>query len=180
VPTEDIPAVIPACFTPHWIRAYWLENSLGRLWLLNRPASKLRRVTCPTTSRAEPRTDFLKITKARGNPPARSRVGTGNMPAHYACDLLSLNLPEEGLNAPSEIPALILRQQPSTGLEICPRAAHARRAWRLCSRRRESSRRFFQSRAAVRAADHRLQNVQFEGDEADDYIEASPGSSENC
>ena len=28
-------------FTPHWIVRYLVENSLGRLWLLNRPGSRL-------------------------------------------------------------------------------------------------------------------------------------------
>ena len=41
VPTADIPAVTQL-FTPHWIVRYLVENSLGRLWLLNRPQSKLR------------------------------------------------------------------------------------------------------------------------------------------
>ncbi|PTY02766.1 BREX-1 system adenine-specific DNA-methyltransferase PglX [Verrucomicrobia bacterium LW23] len=41
VPKEDIPAVTQL-FTPHWIVRYLVENSLGRLWLLNRPQSKLR------------------------------------------------------------------------------------------------------------------------------------------
>ncbi len=41
VPTEDIPAVTQL-FTPHWIVRYLVENSLGRLWLLNRPQSRLR------------------------------------------------------------------------------------------------------------------------------------------
>jgi hypothetical protein len=41
VPTEDIPAVTQL-FTPHWIVRYLVENPLGRLWLLNRPNSRLR------------------------------------------------------------------------------------------------------------------------------------------
>ena len=41
VPTEDIPAVTQL-FTPHWIVRYLVENSLGRLWVLNRPDSRLR------------------------------------------------------------------------------------------------------------------------------------------
>lgn len=38
------PANIPATtqlFTPHWIVRYLVENSLGRLWLRNRPQSEL-------------------------------------------------------------------------------------------------------------------------------------------
>ena len=41
VPTDDIPAVTQL-FTPHWIVRYLVENSLGRLWMQNRPQSKLR------------------------------------------------------------------------------------------------------------------------------------------
>ena len=37
---ENIPAATQL-FTPHWIVRYLVENSLGRLWLLNRPGSKL-------------------------------------------------------------------------------------------------------------------------------------------
>lgn len=37
---ENIPAATQL-FTPHWIVRYLVENSLGRLWLLNRPDSKL-------------------------------------------------------------------------------------------------------------------------------------------
>jgi hypothetical protein len=34
--TEDIPAVTQL-FTLHWIVRYLVQNSTGRLWLLNRP-----------------------------------------------------------------------------------------------------------------------------------------------
>jgi hypothetical protein len=37
---ENIPAATQL-FTPNWIVRYLVENSLGRLWLLNRPSSKL-------------------------------------------------------------------------------------------------------------------------------------------
>ena len=36
---ENIPAATQL-FTPHWIVRYLVENSLGRLWLLNRPGSR--------------------------------------------------------------------------------------------------------------------------------------------
>jgi hypothetical protein len=39
---ENIPAATQL-FTPHWIVRYLVENSLGRLWLLNRPNSKAGR-----------------------------------------------------------------------------------------------------------------------------------------
>ena len=37
---ENIPAATQL-FTPHWIVRYLVENSLGRLWMLNKPNSKL-------------------------------------------------------------------------------------------------------------------------------------------
>ena len=37
---EKIPAATQL-FTPHWIVRYLVENSLGRLWMLNRPGSRL-------------------------------------------------------------------------------------------------------------------------------------------
>jgi len=40
ITTENIPAATQL-FTPHWIVRYLVENSLGRLWLLNKPNSKL-------------------------------------------------------------------------------------------------------------------------------------------
>lgn len=38
---ENIPAATQL-FTPHWIVKYMVENSLGRLWMLNNPDSKLK------------------------------------------------------------------------------------------------------------------------------------------
>jgi len=38
---EEIPAATQL-FTPHWIVQYMVENSLGKLWLVNNPDSKLR------------------------------------------------------------------------------------------------------------------------------------------
>nr|MDA3889644.1 class I SAM-dependent DNA methyltransferase [Allgaiera sp.] len=40
ITAENIPAATQL-FTPHWIVRYLVENSLGRLWLLNRPQSRL-------------------------------------------------------------------------------------------------------------------------------------------
>ncbi|MDP3178172.1 MAG: hypothetical protein Q8M76_09735, partial [Spirochaetaceae bacterium] len=37
---ENIPAATQL-FTPHWIVRFMVENSLGRLWLLNKPESRL-------------------------------------------------------------------------------------------------------------------------------------------
>ena len=166
VPTEDIPAVTQL-FTPHWIVRYLVENSLGRLWLLNRPSSRLRE-QMPYYIEGEAETDVLRITKPEEIKLLDPACGSGHM-LTYAFDLLSLIYAEEGY-APSEIPALILRHN-LIGLEICPRAAQLAEL-ALVFKAREQSRRFFQPEQLVRPQILELQNVQFEGDELNDYIDA--------
>ena len=118
VPTEDIPAVTQL-FTPHWIVRYLVENSLGRLWLLNRPGSKLRE-HMPYYIEGDAEADFLKVTKPEDIRLLDPACGSGHM-LTYAFDLLFLIYEEEGY-IPDEIPGLILRHN-LHGLEICPRAA---------------------------------------------------------
>src|SRR6266576_2074883 len=83
VPTEDIPAVTQL-FTPHWIVRYLVENSLGRLWLLNRPGSKLRE-HMRYYIEGEADTDFLKITKPEEIRLLDPACGSGHM-LTYAFD----------------------------------------------------------------------------------------------
>ena len=42
ITAENIPAATQL-FTPHWIVRYLVENSLGRLWMLNRPQLQAHR-----------------------------------------------------------------------------------------------------------------------------------------
>jgi type II restriction/modification system DNA methylase subunit YeeA len=104
VPTEDIPAVTQL-FTPHWIVRYLVENSLGRLWLLHRPGSKIRE-HMPYFIEGDAESDFPVINKPEEIKLLDSACGSGHM-LTYAFDLLALIYEEEGY-APSEIPGLIL------------------------------------------------------------------------
>jgi hypothetical protein len=165
VPTEDIPAVTQL-FTPHWIVRYLVENSLGRLWLLNRPFSGLKsQMSYYIDSEAE--TDFLKINKPEEIKLLDPACGSGHM-LTYAFDLLTLIYEEEGY-APSEIPALIL-QHNLHGLEICPRAAQLAEL-ALVFKAREKSRRFFQQDQLAHPQILELQDVRFEEDELNPYIQ---------
>ena len=164
VPTEDIPAVTQL-FTPHWIVRYLVENSLGRLWLLNRPGSRLRE-HMPYYIEGETETDFLKITKPEEIRLCDPAVGSAHM-LTYAFDLLTLIYEEEGY-APTEIPALILRHN-LHGLEICPRAAQLAEL-ALVFKAREKSRRFFQPEHLVRPRIIELRDVRFAENELRDYI----------
>jgi hypothetical protein len=166
VPTEDIPAVTQL-FTPHWIVRYLVENSLGRLWLLNRPGSKLRD-QMPYYIEGDAETDFLVINKPEEIKLLDPACGSGHM-LTYAFDLLVLIYEEEGYS-PNEIPGLIL-QQNLHGLEICPRAAQLAEL-ALVFKAREQSRRFFQPEQLKRPQIIELQDVQFKDGELNDYIEA--------
>ena len=159
VPTEDIPAVTQL-FTPHWIVRYLVENSLGRLWLLNRPTSRLKE-HMPYYIEGEPETDFLKVAKPEEIRICDPACGSGHM-LTYAFDLLTLIYEEEGY-APSEIPGLILRHN-LHGLEICPRAAQLAEL-ALVFKAREKSRRFFQPEYLVRPRIIELRDVRFEDGE---------------
>jgi hypothetical protein len=166
VPTEDIPAVTQL-FTPHWIVRYLVENSLGRLWLLNRPESKLRE-QMPYYIEGETETDFLPITKPEDIKLLDPACGSGHM-LTYAFDLLSHIYTEEGYAA-AEIPGLIL-QHNLYGLDICPRATQLA-GLALALKAREQSRRFFQPGQLVQPQIIELQDVRFEDGELNDYIEA--------
>jgi hypothetical protein len=166
VPTEDIPAVTQL-FTPHWIVRYLVENSLGRLWLLNRPGSRLRE-HMPYYIEGEAEADFLRITKPEDIRLLDPAVGSGHM-LTYAFDLLYLIYEEEGY-APGDIPGLILRHN-LHGLEICPRAAQLAEL-ALVFKAREKSRRFFQPEHLVRPRIIELKDIRFEEGELADYFKA--------
>jgi hypothetical protein len=164
VPTEDIPAVTQL-FTPHWIVRYLVENSLGRLWLLNRPHSRLRE-HMPYYIEGEPETDYLKISSPEEIKVVDPACGSGHM-LTYAFDLL-VRIYEEAGYAPSEIPGLILKHN-LHGLEICPRAAQLAEL-ALIFKARETSRRFLQQENLIRPHIMELRDVQFKDNELSDYI----------
>ncbi|MFT4935859.1 MAG: hypothetical protein ACI9LT_002569 [Pseudoalteromonas distincta] len=118
ITAENIPAATQL-FTPHWIVRYLVENSLGRLWLLNRPASKLAERMDYYIAPEEPETDFLKISKPEEIKVCDPACGSGHM-LTYAFDLLYAIYEEEGYE-PEKIPALILANN-LTGIEIDDRA----------------------------------------------------------
>ena len=118
ITAENIPAATQL-FTPHWIVRYLVENSLGRLWLLNRPGSKLAERMDYYIAPEEPETDFLKIGKPEEIKVCDPACGSGHM-LTYAFDLLYAIYEEEGYEA-DRIPALILTHN-LTGVEIDDRA----------------------------------------------------------
>ena len=135
---DEIPAATQL-FTPHWIVRYLVENSLGRLWMLNRPSSRLVDNMDYYVAPADDETDFLKITKPEELKVIDPACGSGHM-LTYAFNLLYAIYEEEG-HPPSEIPSLILSNN-LYGTEIDPRAG-ALAAFALTMKARARQRTFF-------------------------------------
>ncbi|MEE0228712.1 MAG: BREX-1 system adenine-specific DNA-methyltransferase PglX [Slackia isoflavoniconvertens] len=137
--TADTLPVATQLFTPEWIVCYMVENSLGRLWMLNNPQSGLReRMEYYIEPDAE-HEDFIHINGPEEITLCDPACGSGHILV-YAFDLLFAMYEERGYRE-REIPQLIL-QNNLTGLEIDPRAAQiASLALAMCAR--EHDRRFF-------------------------------------
>ena len=91
-------AEIPAAtqlFTPHWIVRYLVENSIGRLWILNRPTSRLAERMDYYIKPVDDETDFLKVESPEELKIIDPAVGSGHM-LTYAFDLLYAIYEEEG------------------------------------------------------------------------------------
>jgi type I restriction-modification system DNA methylase subunit len=116
---ENIPAATQL-FTPHWIVRYLVENSLGRLWLLNRPNSRLADKMDYYIAPQEVVSDFLRIAKPEDIKLCDPACGSGHM-LTYAFDLLYAIYEEDGAD-PVEIPEKILTHN-LYGIEIDERAA---------------------------------------------------------
>lgn len=132
-------------FTPEWIVRYMVENSLGRLWMLNNPGSSLReRMKYYIEPDAE-HEDFIRISSPEEITLCDPACGSGHILV-YAFELLFHMYEERGYRE-REIPELILTKN-LAGMEIDSRAAQiAELALAMCAR--EHDRRFF--RRDVRA-----------------------------
>lgn len=141
---EDI-APATQLFTPEWIVRYMVQNSLGRLWMLNNPGSSLReRMEYYIEPDAE-HEDFIRISSPEEISLCDPACGSGHILV-YAFELLFAMYEERGYRE-REIPELILTKN-LAGMEIDPRAAQiAELALAMCAR--EHDRRFF--RRGVRA-----------------------------
>lgn len=160
---ENIPAATQL-FTPHWIVRYLVENSLGRLWMLNRPNSKLIDQMDYYIKPVEPETDFLKITSPEEIKICDPACGSGHM-LTYAFDLLYAIYEESGYE-PSEIPEKILTHN-LFGIEIDERAGELA-AFALTMKARAKYRRFF--RKPVQPNICVLENISLSEDTLKNYL----------
>jgi type II restriction/modification system DNA methylase subunit YeeA len=183
---ENIPAATQL-FTPHWIVRYLVENSLGRLWLLNRPNSRLKermeyyiepqmdtdghRVEDNKNICVNPCESVVHISSPEEIKICDPACGSGHM-LTYAFDLLYAIYEEEGYE-PAEIPEKILTHN-LYGIEIDERAGELA-AFALTMKARAKQRRFFNRKAAsgepVEPNICVLENVHFDEGELKNYMD---------
>jgi len=163
---EDIPAATEL-FTPHWIVRYILENTLGRLWMLNRPESKLTEMMEYYIKSEEKESDFLKVANPEEITICDPACGSGHM-LTYAFDLLVRIYEEEGYDR-SDIAKLILEKN-LYGMEIDQRAA-ALAAFALTMKARAYDGKFFRN-GLIQPNIRCLEKVSFEEEELKTYKEA--------
>jgi type II restriction/modification system DNA methylase subunit YeeA len=144
---------------------YLVENSLGRLWLLNRPGSKLIEQMDYYIKPDQAETDFLHITKPEEIKICDPACGSGHM-LTYAFDLLYAIYEEEGYE-PAEIPEKILTHN-LYGIEIDQRAGELS-AFALAMKARAKARRFFNK--GVKPNICMLENVRFDEGELKSYMD---------
>ena len=162
---EKVPAATQL-FTPHWIVRYLVENSLGRLWMLNRPHSRLFEHMDYYIKPEQPETDFLKINSPEEIKVCDPACGSGHMLV-YAFDLLYCIYEVEGYSH-SEIPENILNHN-LFGIEIDRRAGELA-AFALIMKARRKHRNFFSN--PVQPNICVLQSISFEDDELMSYMAA--------
>ena len=144
-------------FTPKWIVQYLVENSLGRLWMLNNPDSHLKDQMKYFIAPDDEHEDFIRVDGPEDITFCDPACGSGHI-LSYAFELLYAMYEERGYR-PSEIPELIL-QKNLTGFEIDERAAQIA-SLVFAMRAREHDRRFL--RRDVTARIHVFKSVDCEG-----------------
>jgi hypothetical protein len=161
---ENIPAATQL-FTPHWIVQYLVENSLGRLWLLNRPNSRLAGQMDYYIEHEQKEKDFLRINSPEDLKICDPACGSGHMLV-YAFDILYSIYEEEGYDA-SDIPRLILENN-LYGIEIDERAGELA-AFSLFMKARGKYKRFF--RKSIQPNICVLENIEFADNELGQYMD---------
>ena len=163
--TPDTIGPATQLFTPEWIVRYMVENSLGRLWMLNFPESTLCQKWDYYIAPDAEHEDFIRIDGPEDITLCDPACGSGHILV-YAFQLLFDMYAERGYRE-REIPQLILEKNLS-GMEIDPRAAQiANLALAMCAR--EHDRRFFGR--GVQADVLVVAPTKFQRDEAGGVIE---------
>ena len=155
---DEIPAATQL-FTPEWIVRYLVENSLGRLWMLNNPDSKLKDKMKYYIAPTDAEKDFIKLSSPEEIKILDPCCGSGHM-LTYAFDLLFEIYNECGYTDNDATESIIKNNL--FGIEIDKRAGQLA-YFALMMKARERSKRFF--RKHINPNICILENVSFDQDE---------------
>jgi len=163
VKDEEIPAVTQL-FTPDWIVRFIVDNSLGRLWMVNKTESKIinkLKFYIPSGADNE---NIAKISSAKEIKLCDPACGSGHLLV-YAFEVLYEIYEEEGYNS-NEIPSLILENN-LYGFEIDKRASDLA-SFALVMKCREKNSRFFIK--IIQPNIHLISNLVFSDGELREYF----------
>ena len=160
---DEIPAATQL-FTPEWIVRYLVENSLGRLWMLNHPDSSLKTKMKYYIEPADKETDFIRLESPEEIKLLDPCCGSGHM-LTYAFDLLFDIYTECGYTDNDAVKHII--EDNLYGIEIDKRAGQLA-YFALMMKAREKSRRIL--RKGITPNICILQKVVFDKEELPNVI----------
>jgi type II restriction/modification system DNA methylase subunit YeeA len=138
VKKEDIPAATQL-FTPRWIVEYMVQNTVGKLWMLNNPSSRLKEHMPYYIESEERDEDYLRVSSVEEMTLLDQACGSGHILV-YGFELFAKIYEEQGYSQ-SEIPELIITKN-LFGFEIDERASQLS-GFALLMKAREYHRRVF-------------------------------------
>lgn len=160
---DEIPAATQL-FTPEWIVRYLVENSLGRLWMLNHPDSSLKTKMKYYIEPADKETDFIRLESPEEIKVLDPCCGSGHM-LTYAFDILFDIYTECGYTDNDAVKHII--EDNLYGIEIDKRAGQLA-YFALMMKARERSRRIL--RKGITPNICILQKVVFDKEELPNVI----------
>ena len=160
---DEIPAATQL-FTPGWIVRYLVENSLGRLWMLNHPDSSLKTKMKYYIDPVDKETDFIRLSSPEEIKVLDPCCGSGHM-LTYAFDLLFDIYTECGYTDNDAVKHII--EDNLYGIEIDRRAGQLA-YFALMMKARERSRRIL--RKGIEPNICILQKVEFDKEELPNVI----------
>jgi SAM-dependent methyltransferase len=168
---DEIPAATQL-FTPEWIVRYLVQNSIGRLWMLNNPNSSLKSEMEYYIEPVEPETDFIKLSSPEDFKILDPCCGSGHM-LTYAFDLLYKIYEECGYTSIDAVESIIKNNL--FGIEIDKRAGQLS-YFALLMKASEKNRRFLRNKSNVRPNICILENVHFSDEEIKQLEELFKGT----
>ena len=168
---DEIPAATQL-FTPEWIVRYLVQNSIGRLWMLNNPDSPLRSEMEYYVEPVEPETDFIRLSSPENFKVLDPCCGSGHM-LTYAFDLLYKIYEECGYTSSDAVESIIKNNL--FGIEIDRRAGQLS-YFALLMKASEKNRRFLRNKSKARPNICILENEHFSDTEIKNLGELFKGT----